>query len=498
MEFTNTLVNDVVGVFAKNYAYQSDFIVSCMFANLGIYNIVKNNPRNVQSYEVHEASLCEILSSHIWQYIDGISPLLKRSSLHDIVHAATPYIYIMDDSKLSKSLINFKNDVCSFIKKHATFLAYCDVEATDFYTIVNGLYALSNEVYDTHNHTASMDLKKLFLKYKHNIPKVALFILDDFQDILNIRKTSHGCLSFPTDFSQLPQFPKYNKQAFHNELLKFTHCDLQHIMKPLTRIYRQLVPFYVLSKMTWIFTIHGEKTMEMTSIAEQMNTEVIDGIRIFQSFISSNAVSPMKKELQNTTMLGSAFEIIDDNFLFDNYSFEPIGWFALHNFRAAHDFYQNNIKLIVLSDLIHTGFYNAVSENFQLDINTLEKAVANFEHDIGSLCKELSHHHSLKSFKHSVLNNLEIVLKRVQRYLKYLKNVSDTNELPQYIDMIFGDVCDNDGLPCTCAICLDDAVEKHDCWFQFPCNHMFHLECVNTLVYSSRTAKCPLCRIDIN
>lgn len=496
MDISNALVNEVIGVFENSYANHGDFVVSCMFAHLGVYNIVQNTPRSIQDYAIHEETLHNIFSSYVWHHIHGISHLLKRSALHHVINSATSYIYVMDDSKLSKSLIYFKKDISAFMKRHAQFLAYCDVETTDFYTVVNGLYSLSNEEYDTNNEMACRELKQIFLRYKHNIPKVALLILDDIQEVIDVRKYTHGCLSFPTDFSHFPQLPKYQKQAFQNELLKFTHCDIQHIMKPLTRIYRQFVPFFVLSKMTWIFTNHGEKTTDMASIAEHMNKEAIDGIRVFKSFITSYAVSPMKKELQNMMLLRSVFDIIDDDFLFDNYSFEPIGWYALHTFRAINDFYQNNIKIIIVSDLIHTGFYNAVSGKFQLNADTLEKAIARFEHELVGLSKELNEYKSLQDVRETVLVNLEIVLKRVQRYLKYLRYVSDTDELPQYIDMIFGNVYDNDGSPYTCAICLDDAVEKHDCWFQLPCCHKFHLECVNTLIHSSVDAKCPLCRVE--
>lgn len=489
------LVNDITSVFESGYKMHANFIVSCMFANLGLYSIAENSSLQIDS--VYEQSSIDIYTSHVWYNLPVISSALKYSMLHTTVCKATPYTYIMDDKKLSKGLLNFKEDVAALMKKHATFLAYCDAERSELFGLVNGIYAYDKNMFDKCLTQTTKDIKTIYFRYKGKVPKVVMYILDDIQELVDIRSFTHGNLSHPTDFSWFPTLPKFKKERFHESILKFTHGNLHQLMKPLKHIYRHCVPFYVLSHMQELFTIHGEKHKDMDSIADKLNINAIESIRIFKRFMTTHGVAAIRKDIQYMPIFANAFDVIDNDTLFDDFSFEPIGSFVLNTFTYINNFLQQNIQIIVLSDLLHCGLFSAVSKQHQLDVEQISNAITSCEYSFERMYDEVNQYSCLNSVTDTIIHHITCALKRVKRYEQYLRFITDTEELPAYIDMIFGNVYDDDGSPTTCAICLDDSTERKDTWFQLPCNHKFHFDCVEHLVCSCDVAKCPLCRVDV-
>lgn len=496
---TNLLVNDVVSVIEDCYGTHADVMVSCMLANLGVYNIVKNNPADMHDLNVYEETFCDIYTSHIWNNLSLLSPMLRRTMVHTTLTSAKPYIYIMDDRKLSKALLNFKQDITAFMKRHAKLIAYSDVEGTEFFTLVNASYAYSQGEYENNCNQAANEIRRIYFNHKNKIPKVMMFVLDDLQDVINIRHITQGCLCRPTDFTNFPQLPKYDKDSFNDDILMFAHCTVREMLNPLIKIYRQLIPFYALSHLQPLIYIHGEKDRDAISIGEKLNKNAVDGIRVLKGFLQSPAVSPIRKHLQNMPIFDETFDIIDSHALFDNYSFEPFGSLALHIFKLMNDFYQKNVRLMVMSDLLCSGIYDAVSREHQLDVELVAKLTATCEYDLEMLYDEVTCHSNLDGITGGLIDHIKIALKRVKRYERYMRFIEDSEQPDNYIDLIFGDVRDEDGLPQMCAICLDDAQEKKDGWLMLPCNHKFHMECVDNLLCSCREiAKCPLCRVEIN
>lgn len=490
---TSLLVNEVVEIFECSYGKHSEFLVSCMFANLGIYSIADN----VSKEPEYEQSLCEIWTSHVWKELRVVSPMLRRSVLYTLITIATPYIFVMDDKKLSKGLLNFKKDIVAFMKRNATLLAYCDIEGTEFFTVVNGLYAYNPDLYHEHCQKAAAEIKRIYLNHKHKVPKATMFVLDDIQDLLFIRQNTKGDLSRPTDFSTFPQFPKFHKEKFQEDILKYSHGTTRTLVKPLTRIYRQIIPFHVLSYMQPLLTLHGEKSRDTESVGDKMNTDVMHAIKVLKNFLNTHSVSPLKKEIQNMSVMVNSFDIVDFDILFDSYSFEPIGCFALHAFNTLNEFLQQNLGLIVLADLLYIGVYDAVSKEHQVDVETLSNMIMSCEKDLTLLYDELYPHSSLFTVFQPLFEQIDISLKRVKRYESYTRFINDTEEIPTYINMIFGDLQDKDGSPATCAICLEDASESKDTWFPLACKHHFHVNCINTLMLTCECAKCPLCRLEV-
>jgi hypothetical protein len=492
----NLLVGEVRNVFERSYVKHADFLVSCMFANLGVYGMVKSMSKDdnvVDSY--YEHCFYEINTSYIWDNLFDLSAVLRQSVLYTVTTTATPHIFTIDDRKLSKGLIKFKKDVSAFMGKYATFLANCELEGAEFYTVVNAAFSpFDASQYETLNKQASIEIKKIFHTHKNTIPKVVMYVLDDIQHLVDVRHIKGEYVCSPTDFAMFPQFPRFTKQTFHEEILKFTVSNITNIIAPLVTIYRQLIPFHVLSQMQWLLTINGEKDESTSSVADKLNQEAIDGVRVFTRFLGSHALSPLKQELQNIPMLISVSELVENDIFFGHYSFDQIGWLVLHVFKVVHDFHQRHVKLLVLSDILFCGLYDAVSKEYQSDVDFVSKLVISCEQELPILYEELGRYKVMNNIMHTVGDYLHAALKRVKRYERYLRNVSDTEELPKYIDMIFGDVCDNDGSPCTCAICLDDAKDKKDTWFELPCKHLFHVDCVSDLVALELQPRCPLCR----
>lgn len=495
----NLLVNDVVGVFEECYDKHAEFIVSCMLANLGVYNIVENNIAETPNFTLYEQMFCDIYTSHIWYELPILSTLLRRSTLHTIITSAKPYIYIMDDKKLSKAMLIFKKDIIVFMKRYAQLLAYSDVEGTEFFTLVNASHAYPQDKYDSNSNEASKQIRRLYFTHKNKVPRVMMLILDDMQDTLNVRHLTQCSLCCLTDFTVFPQPPKYTKDRFNKNVLKFAHSTVKEMFNPLTKIYQQLIPFYALSCFEPLVSVFGEKDSDNVSIGEQLNTDVIDGVRVLKSFWYTPSVSQIKKHLQNMPIIERSFDIIDNHEIFEKYSFEPFGSLALHIFKLINDFYQKNVKLMVMSDILCSGIYDAVSQEHQVDVEFVAKLTATCEHDLEMLYDELNCHSMLDSITRYMTDHIEVALKRVKRYERYLRFIEDREQPHDYIDLIFGDVYDKDGSPHMCAICLDDAQEKKDGWFMLPCKHKFHIDCVDILLYScGEVAKCPLCRVCIN
>lgn len=491
----NLLVTEVMNVFERSYVKHADFLVSCMLSNLGVYSIVKSMSKDENVLPYYENCLYEINTSYIWENLFDLSAMLRQSVLYTVTTTATPHIFTIDDRKLSKGLIQFKKDVCAFMGKYAKFLANCELEGTEFYTVVNAAFSpFDASQYMALNKQATNEIKQIFHTYKNKIPKVVMYVLDDIQHLVDVRHIKGKSVCTPTDFTMFPQFPRFVKQNFHEEILKFTVSNITDIISPLVKIYRQLIQFHVLSQFQWLLIINGEKGESMSSVADKMNQETIDGVRVFTRFLGSHALSPLKKELQNMPMLMSVSDLVENDIFFDNYSFDQIGWLVLHVFKNVHDFHQRHIKLFVLSDILSCGLYDAVSKEYQSDVDFVSKLVISCDQELPILYEELEQYKVMNNIMHTIGDNINTALKRVKRYERYLRNISDTEELPKYIDMIFGDVWDNDGSPCTCAICLDDAKDKKDTWFELPCKHLFHVDCVTDLVERGQQPRCPLCR----
>lgn len=495
MSGVSLILHDCFATFSNGFSDGADILASSFMAKVGVYQVHKELTDDIVADD-YLLQIHRIRDSYIWSELHSISSLLRCSVLYKTLHIALHEVYWLNDTSLSKQMINFKNDIAKFIRTHAVFLAYCDMEQSSLFLYTSGFQALGRNTFLTFYDSANNDLYGIAKKYHKVVPKSVMTIIDEIQYLIDVRE-HHGDDFVIIPMSNLPKFPKFTDTEFKSIISLFPSSNLTTMKTQLEFLYSQMVPLHVLSAVKWMIKIQGEKTESMLSIKSILNKDRVKYIREFQQE-TKKMDTCMKKELIKFPFMYRVFRLLDDEVFLEKYSLSFLGESAECIISNSIRLYLRNIPLLVLADLLFAGFYNVVSYEKQPKHQEVQVLIAKFQKDLQLFEASLTSR-TMKDISVNATRALYIALKKVQRYHRWLCNIDDVDETPKLsdsIDILFGDVSDSEGNPSTCAICLDNAIERKDMWWKLSCNHMFHCACVTNMINLKHTT-CPLCRSDI-
>ena len=495
MSGVSLVLHDCFATFSNGFSDGADVLAASFMAKVGVYQVQREVTDDIVTadylFQIHR-----IRDAYIWSELHSISSLLRYSVLYKTVHIAFHEVYWMNDTSLSKQMINFKSDIATFIKTHAVFLAYCDMEQSSLFLYTSGFQALSRNTFLTFYDNANNDLYSIAKKYHNVVPKSVMTIINELQNLIDVRE-HHGDDFVIIPMSNLPKIPKFSDTEFKSIISLFPRSNLTSMKTQLEFLYSQMVPFHVLSAVKWMIKMQGEKTDTMLSLSSLLNKDRIKYIRQFQQE-TTKMDTCMKRELTKFPFMYRVFRLLDDEVFLEKYSLSFLGESAECIISNSIRLYLRNIPLLVLADMLFAGFYNVLSYKKQpkhLDVQVL---ITKFQNDLQLFEASLTSK-TMKDISVPATRALYIALKKIQRFHRWLCSVDDVDETPNLgtaIDNLFGDVHDSEGNPSTCAICLDNANEKKDMWWKLPCNHMFHCGCITNMIDLKHTT-CPLCRKEI-
>lgn len=488
------IVQDVLGCFHSAYTNDADFIVSCMFANCGVYNLVYCMSE-LETYDRNKASFAKIHNSYTWKDLDVVSDVLRCSFLYNTTNDAYSMICIMDDRSLSEQLKSFKVCLVELLRQNATFLSYCDMEGCGLFKFCNAGNAINTEIYIQHSKEVQKAFRTVFKKYSKVIPRCVMDLLDTVICWANVHKHTEGYMLQKCDpYRLFPCCPRYNEDVFHVALADLVYCKIDTLPATVSQLYKHAVPFYVLNELQWLITMHGEKSEEDPSVNVFYNNDAINGLTTLRAFVydEGDNLMPMINDIFMTPFWKQAFFTLEDTNLLELYSPIHMGEVAMDVLKHVQETYLKNHKLMVFADLLGCGIYNALSKAHQVQPTVLDPLITQCKENMDFVKTHFIRHNEFLFIVDNAMKPLADALKRVERYCRYSCRLFDADDAPNYLDLIFGDVFDKDGTPTTCAICLDTSMEKRDTWFALPCNHVFHIQCLNDMCAFSDT--CPCCR----
>ena len=495
MNGVSQVLHDCFATFSNGFADSADVIASSLLAKVGVYQVQKEVTDDIVIGD-YLLQIHTIRDSYIWSELHSISSLLRYSVLYNTVHIALQEVFWMNDTLLSKQMINFKSDIATFIKTHAIFLAYCDMEQSSLFLYTSGFQALCRNTFLTFYDSSNNDLYYIAKKYHKIVPKSVMTIIDELQNLIDVRE-HHGDDFVIIPMSILPRFPKFTITEFKSIISLFPKSNLTTMTTQLEFLYSQMVPFHVLSTVKWMIKMQGEKTDTMLSLTSLLSKDRVKYIREFQQE-TAKMDTCMKRELLKFPFMYHVFKLINDEVFLENYSLSFLGESAECIISNSIRLYLRNIPLLVLADMLFAGFNNVVSYEKQPKNHDVQVLITKFQNDLQLFDASLTSK-TMKEISISSTRALYIALKKVQRFHRWLCIVNDVDETPNLgtaIDNLFGNVNDSEGNPLTCAICLDNAIEKKDMWWKLHCNHMFHCGCITNMIDLKHTT-CPLCRSDI-
>jgi hypothetical protein len=298
-------------------------------------------------------------------------------------------------------------------------------------------------------------------------------------------------------YKMYPCCPRYNENTFHVALADLVYCKIDSLPSTVSQLFKHAIPFYVLNELQWLITMHGEKYEQEPSLNVFYNKDAINGLITLKAFVydEEHNLMPMINDIFMTPFWKQALFTLEDTNLLELYSPTYMGEVAIDVFKQVQELYLKNHKLMVFADLLSCGIYNALSKDHQLHPFVLAPLITQCKENMDFVKTHFIRHSELLCIVDNVLKPLADSLKRVERYWRYLCKLFDVGDVPNYLDLIFGDVFDKDGSPTTCAICIDTTQDIRDTWFAFPCKHVFHIECLNEMC--SFSDKCPYCRCEI-
>jgi sulfur relay (sulfurtransferase) DsrF/TusC family protein len=491
------IVRDVLETFSHAYTNDTEYIVSCMLANSGVYNLVyKISP--IEIYNRNKYSFAKIHNSYIWNDLGIISDVLRKSFLYNSTINAYSMICIMDDTALSVQLKTFKASLVEVVKKHAVFLSYCDMEGSELFTFCNANQAIPKDIYTVHCKEVKKDFQSIFKRFSKFLPKCVMDILDVILFWVDVRHHTDGYMVEPCDmYKAFPCPPRYNENIFHTAMADLVYCKVDTLSSTIYKLYKHAIPFYVLNQLEQLFTLHGEKLDEHPPLKVFYNKEAMDGLITLKAFVheDTNNLMPMMKNIFVTPFWKQAFDTLEDTHLLELYTPAFMGTAILNAFKDIQETYLKNHKIMVLGDILSCGIFSALSKSHQLDPCLIEPLITKCTHSVKAAKSQVLQNVEILNIVEHALKPLMDALKRVRRYWLYCCKLFDIEDAPNYLDLIFGDVFDMDGTPSTCAICLDTSQERKDTWFALTCKHVFHIECINNMCAFS--ANCPCCRSEI-
>jgi hypothetical protein len=494
------VLKDTFTVFVNAYHNYIDLIVSCMFSNIGAYDIIPQLTR-LETFVKYSEQFSVLQNSYIWSNMHELSAMLKNSFLYRVTSDSSHRMSYFNDDVLSVTIIKFKEAIINFINDNGTFLAYCDIESCALFMYTNGNQSITKDVFESQFVKARSDLMNIHKIFKGRLPKVFYGVLDDFQSILDVRAINDEKLVVPTSIANWPNFQKFQKEEFAHAIREIPSCGLKDLYSHLQVVYTNSVPIFTLSMFHWLIIIQGIKTDEMPSIQETFDIEALVQLQNFKERLQGETVPFMKREFSGLPFLLNVLEIIEDNDFFQKHTYLFLGEFALCMIKKINRIYCRNVNTLVLADILNVGFYDVIAKDKQVPLEEVNLLLLKSTTDVeGTLACFQNNMYMYDIVKRSLFVLEEAIkkLKRYQRWLSHINDddVNDDSSLHAKIDILFGNVFDDDGHPKICSICLDSSEERKDTWFPLPCSHMYHIQCVNQMLCRNITS-CPLCRKEI-
>jgi hypothetical protein len=492
-------VREILDIFNFAYEFAGEIMINSLLDNIGIFNLIEkgnNDSSTSNSY------LCQnkkfIGWSNIWTSYREVSSLLYNSFIHQNICAVD--IKYIDENALSDNIINLKKELCIYLQKNADFLAYCDMEYCGIFLYTNGKQALSKDEFLHHYRKSYASLNILEKKYINRTPKIVMTIFDDIRELITIRDMYGESLIIPPDPYYLPKVPFLNYHLFQDVLDKFNSSDILETADNLEIIYKQMIPLDIISKMMLYYDIQGIKNDNQLSLSEYLGSSLYY-ISKFKEFINTGMLSRIKQQIMYMPIVKRVFDVSNNRYFLDQFSNESLGDTLGCLVGNVMKLYLKNVKIIVLGDMLHMGYYNVINNTFYPSIEQITQLLEKAKKDEIALKALFDKHHDI-CILNRLLRIFQIAIKRVSRFQKKVYKLQFKDEeselFPSHdiISMIFGDVYDNDGTPTVCCVCLDNSCEKKDTWMQCSNGHKLHYDCYNETI-NSAYKNCPLCRVNL-
>ena len=495
---------DTFNHFAYGYENCADLIVTTMFAKYGIYDIIKT-PTKEEDIMRYADMRFHLQLSYIWSDLSEVSNMLRCSYLYTNIHKSLSYLHLFNDDVLNETTKKFKNELIVYIQEYSKFLSYCDIEQCGLFLYTNPEQALEKDKFIILYKNASKALNDIHKKYQGKIPKVLLSSIQHIKTMICVRKIYGDTLIVqPSKYMLLKCLPTFDKTAFVDIIFNFQNCNLENLHLYLETIYSNLCLLHVVSSIDWVVSMQGKIMCHncFKSIQDFVSIERLEYIKLATDTIESPDTPFLKQELTQLGFLRNALKMLKNEDILQHYSLNSIGYNNQFVIGNATRLYLNNIKLITYADLLFIGMYDIIEKQYLPSHETINKIITSAEKDLKAFQNTMKTDFIMYSVSIKTTHNFKQSLKKMKRFYRWLKqgqcdDLDEQKEVQQGIDMIFGDVLDNDGQPTICPICLDSSNERKETWWKLqPCCHMIHLDCYNKL-FETEHVNCPLCRIKI-
>lgn len=492
---------DTQNVFTFGYNEGAEILASVMLSDIGTYDLLLTSI-DVDKVHHYNHILNTLHQNYIWTDLFDASASLRRSFLYHTTSNVHKKLHTMSDVGLSDNVLQFKCELVRIFKTYAMFLAYCDMESSQVFMWTNSVQALPIEVFTTYFDEVVNDITSVYTRFSRKIPlfpKIYLCLLDRILSIVEVREVHGNNFIVSPTFREIPKPSVLNPSDVRIILNTYKdRCNINELRSVLYLIYIQMIPVYIISTTKWMFTMNGIKQDSMNPLTDVVSQINLDFIIKFKSTVESSGTL-LKQRLAEMPVIKQSLTIIEDKQFFENYTDIALGEVPMTIIGNLIRLYLRNVEIIVLSDMLFSGFYHSLNDEHQLSYKETTRILLKAETDLIRMKSTISTSKLLTQVMKRYSKLLHIAIKKVKRYHSHVctmqKSDEDLNDEYENvsINLIFGDVSDNDGQPTICAICLDNSHEKKESWFALACQHKFHCSCLDDMV-SSNNKYCPLCR----
>jgi hypothetical protein len=495
---------DAFNDFSNGYQSAADLIITTMFAEYGIYDII-NKTASEEDIIRYADARSHLQSSYIWSDLFEVSDMLRCSYLYKTVHKSLSYLHLFNDDILNNTTKQFKNELIVYLQQHSKFLSYCDLEQSGLFLYTNNEQALDKDKFIIIYNSASKAINDIYKKYQGGIPKVLLISIQQIKTIIDVREIYGETLVVkPLKSILMKCLPAFDKTKFVNIIFHFQKCNLQDLHLYLETFYSNICLLHVISSIDWVVLMQGRIMCHncFRPIQEVISVERFEYLKLVVDTIDSPDTPFMKQELMQLGFLRKSVKMLKNNNILQNFSLNSIGSNNQFIIGNATRLYLNNIKLITYADLLFIGMYDIVERTHLPSHKIIYEIITSAEKDLKAFQELMRVDFMMFSLSIRTTHTFKQSLKKMKRFYRWLKKIQcddliEEIEIQEGINLIFGDVVDGDGQPTICPICLDRSDEEKETWWKLqPCHHMIHLDCYNKL-FETEHSYCPMCRIKI-
>jgi hypothetical protein len=473
------VLQDTLIVFAQAYMEYSDLMVSCAYAKLGVYSFA-NIKNDKPTRTMYASKLSKTLDSYIWKTLGHVSTSLKTSFLYTYYSYGFQHLSKMNDQCLSKSFKSFKQDFAIFLKTHSVFISYCDIELRELFMFTDGSQSLTRSQYLDLYECAQKELDVLYIKYG-KMSKTFKSILDDISFLMDVRifKDERLCIVMDNkSFASIARTASKDVFELPKIVTSLQKGGINDLFDGLKKTYAMLIPFYVFQDVKSLITMQGVAKEGDIPLSKYFPDVVFANANIFKDALLVLKDRLVLKDLLHLNFLHTVYNSVDDYEFFANYTPEKLGFYVICHIKNMIRILKRNVEVFVLADMLSIGIFDMLGQDWQSKSSTVERILQQAKYDVDCLSRCFQEYPIMSSLIGDTMSSFHTSMKKVDRYFKWLQSLEDVGVDNQIMDLIFGDVTDNDGNAVVCAICLDSAHERREGWFNLPCKHMFHSKCI--------------------